>query len=175
MKINSTQNWFPIKCFENDGTILLKNNNIIKILEIEPINFELKTNFEKEVILNNYKTFLKNCNFDFQILIKSSKIELENNIKKLNNQNKIEKNNNISKLSNLYIKNILEKNNKNISSHKKYYLIISFFNYKKNNLKNEIDEKILKIKNSLLRCGNNINEIKNKKEIIKIINNYFNI
>ena len=61
--------------FEN-GIIKLKNNEYIKIIKIEPINYSLKSNFEKEAILNSFKNFLRICQFDMQIIIKSKKEDL---------------------------------------------------------------------------------------------------
>ena len=68
-EILTTQEWIPInKIFEN-GIIKLKNNKYVKIIKVIPINFNLKSNLEKEAILNSYKIFLKTCNFNIQILI----------------------------------------------------------------------------------------------------------
>ena len=51
-KVNSVQEWLPVdEILEND-IIKVKNKNYIKILKIIPINFELKSNLEKEAILN---------------------------------------------------------------------------------------------------------------------------
>ena len=44
--------------YEN-GIIKLKNNEYIKIIKIEPINYNLKSNFEKEAILNSFKNYKK--------------------------------------------------------------------------------------------------------------------
>ena len=55
------------------GFVKLKNNKIIKILKVNPINYNLKSDLEKESILNSYKIFLKTCNFNIQILIQSKK------------------------------------------------------------------------------------------------------
>mgnify|MGYP003319987460 CR=1 FL=1 len=63
------QDWLPIMEFYNDGIIKLKKGTFIKILKINPINYELKSDFEKKVILNSYKAFLKNTNFDIQIIV----------------------------------------------------------------------------------------------------------
>ena len=51
----------------------MKNNKYIKILKIIPINYNLKSDLEKNSILNSYQLFLKTCNFDIQILIQSTK------------------------------------------------------------------------------------------------------
>ena len=62
----TVQEWLPIEEIYNDGIIKLKNNKIIKILKINPINYNLKSELEKEAILNSYKIFLKTCNFNIQ-------------------------------------------------------------------------------------------------------------
>ena len=63
----------PIDYILENGIIKLKNNKYIKILKIIPINYNLKSDLEKAAILNSYKTFLKTCPFQMQILIQSSK------------------------------------------------------------------------------------------------------
>ena len=82
-KVNSVQEWLPVDEILENGVIKLKNKNYIKIVKIIPINFELKSNLEKEAILNSYKIFLKTCNFDIQILIQSNKKDLSNHISKI--------------------------------------------------------------------------------------------
>ena len=74
----------------------------IKIIKINPINFNLKSNLEKEAILNSYKIFLKTCKFNIQILIQSNKEDLSKHISKIKNKIKDEKEN-IKLLSNNYI------------------------------------------------------------------------
>ena len=74
-KSNSIQEWLPFERILKNGIIKLKNNSYIKIIKIYPINFNLKSELEKEAILNSYKIFLKTCDFNFQILIQSKKEE----------------------------------------------------------------------------------------------------
>ena len=69
----------------------MKNNSYIKIIEVKPINYNLKSNLEKEAILNSYKTFLKTCSFDIQIIVQSNKEDLSKNISIINNNLKSEK------------------------------------------------------------------------------------
>ena len=80
MKKITLQQWMPVKEILEKGIIKLKNKKYIKIIKILPINFNLKSNLEKESILNSYKVFLKTCNFNIQILIQSNKENLEKNI-----------------------------------------------------------------------------------------------
>ena len=157
------------------GIIKIEKNKYIKILKIIPINFNLKTQLEKETILNSYKIFLKTCNFDMQILIQSKKEDLSNHIENIQNISQKEKNKIIKKYSEEYIKFIKEKNNKNKSASKNIYLII------KNNSENleeniiqELNEKYFKIKECLIRCGNVVQEC-DKEEIKKILFSFFNL
>ena len=57
IKIKSIQKWIPIQKIIDKGIIKIEKNKYIKILKIIPINFNLKTQLEKESILNSYKIF----------------------------------------------------------------------------------------------------------------------
>ena len=160
------------KCL-NKGIIKIEKNKYIKIIKIIPINFNLKTQLEKESILNSYKIFLKTCNFDMQILIQSKKEDLSNHIENIQNISPKEKNKIIKKYSEEYIKFIKEKNNKNKSASKNIYLII------KNNSENleeniiqELNEKYFKIKELLSKCGNTIININSQCEVEKILEEF---
>ena len=173
-KINSIQKWIPIEKILEKGIIKLKKNKYIKILKVNPINFNLKTQMEKESILNSYKIFLKTCNFDIQILIQSKKEDLTNHIEKIKKFPKLEKNNFIKKYSENYINFIQEKNNQNKSSSKNIYIIIkNQIEKNEENIFQELNEKYLKLKEHLLRCGNLILECK-KDETKKILFSFFN-
>ena len=181
-KIQSVQDWLPIEELFYNGIIKLKNGKFVKVIKIIPINYELKSEFEKRAILNSYKAFLKNCNFEIQIIIQSNKEDISKNIKKIEKQVKKEKdlnNNFIVNISNLYSEYIKEKNKEKISSSKNFYIIInskkSQENQEKNIIEKELKEKYFKIKDSLSRCGNSVYEIKDKKEIEKIIKSFLKI
>lgn len=173
-KNNSIQEWLPFERILKNGIIKLKNNSYIKIIKIYPINFNLKSELEKEAILNSYKIFLKTCDFNFQILIQSKKEDLTNHIEKIKINSQNENNKFINNYLNEYINYIKEKNNLNKSASKNFYLIIK--NKTENNEENiiqELNEKYFKIKDNLLRCGNLIFEC-DKNEIKKILFSFFN-
>ena len=181
-KINSVQKWLPLKKILNNGIIMLKDFSYIKILKITPINYNLKSNLEKEAILNSYKIFLKTCNFDIQIFIQSIKKDLSNHILNLKKQN-LNQNNLIQELSEKYINYIQEINNKNKSASKNFYILIKESpNNKKDNydLENEkivinnLNEKYFKIKECLSRCENNVEEIYDKQETIELLQKIYN-
>ena len=159
----------------------MKNGDIIKILKIEPINYNLKSDLEKEAILNSYKLFLKTCNFNIQIIIQSSKQDLSEHIKQIEKNIQKKENKNIRILGKKYINYIKEINSSKRNSSKIFYLIISD-NLKKmentNNaeeiIKADLKEKYFKIKECLSRCGNGVIEISEKEELIEIIDSFFN-
>ena len=89
-KFETTQDWILIDKIFDNGIVKLKNSKFVKIMKVSPINFSLKSNLEKDAILNSYKIFLKTCNFDIQILIQSSKENLDKNIQIIKNNLEIE-------------------------------------------------------------------------------------
>ena len=181
MKQKSIQEWISIDNISDDGIIKLKNQKYVKIMKIVPINYNLKSDLEKNAILNSYKIFLKTCNFNIQILVQSKKEDLQYHISNIQK--------NIQKPQNQYLKSIAEEyleyiqkiNLSKKSSTKEFYIIIE--NEKNNEknfiqteeiIKNELREKFFKIKECLARCGNSVIEISNKKETIEVLYSFFN-
>ena len=175
----STQEWIAIKNIYSDGIIELNEGSYLKILEVVPINYNLKSDLEKEAILNSYKLFFKTCNFNIQILIQSNKEDLTHHISKIRK--------NISKKENKYLKNLAENyinyisqiNINKKSASKKFYIIIKNnpINKKEKNIeiiKQELKEKYLKIKECLSRCGNAVIAVEEKEEILKIFFSFLN-
>jgi hypothetical protein len=175
-KINRTQDWIPIEKILDNGIIKLKKNKYIKIINILPINFNLKSQLEKDSILNSYKIFLKTCNFNFQILIQSDKKDLSKNISKIKNNIKKDSENYLNNIAEEYIKYINELNSNKKSDSKNFYIIISNNNEENNEdvIIEELNENYFKIKECLSRCGNVVSDITNKNDIIKIFYSFFN-
>ncbi len=180
-QISSVQEWLPIKKILEKGIIQLKDNSYIKIIKIIPINYNLKSELEKEAILNSYKIFLKTCNFDIQILIQSNKENLSKNISNIKKQIEKEKNENIINLSKNYIEFIQKINKERKSSSKNFYIIIKnpYKNKKEKIIEDEIiiqdlNEKYFKIKECLSRCGNIAQEYDTKDEIVNILSSFLN-
>ena len=122
--IPSIQEWLPFERFLPKGCIKLKELSYVKIIKIMPINYNLKSNFEKEAILNSYKMFLKTCNFDIQILIQSNKEDLSKHISNIEENIKNENNLNLLNISKNYINFINEINSNKKSSSKNFFIII---------------------------------------------------
>ena len=171
-KIKSVQSWLPYDKILQNGIIKLKNNTLIKIVKIEPINYNLKSELEKEAILNSYKRLIKSCNFNLQILIQSKKEDLSKHIKIL------EQNNFYPEIKEKYIEYINFLNKEQKSSNKNFFIILSEKTQEEKNLQNiaiqNLQEKYFKIKELLARCGNVATEYTNEKETIRILYSFFN-
>ena len=166
-EIPSTQEWINIININENGIIIIKNK-IIKIIKVEPINYNLKSELEKQEILNNYKKLFNSINFNIQIIIHSKKQSLDKQIRLLKqNTENIE-------LIEKYINYIKEKNENKNSACKNFYIIFGEDTEEKIEVKiNKINEKYLKLKELLSRNENIIKEL-NKREVIELLNEYLN-
>ena len=179
IKEKTVQEWIPIRQILKEGIIEIENNIYIKILEVTPINYNLKSDLEKEAILNSFKIFFRTCQFDIQILIQSNKEDLTHHISRIKKYVSKKENKYLKNISENYIQYISNLNNNKKSSSKKFYIIIKnqTFNKKEKNIeiiKQELNEKYIKIKECLSRCGNKVNNIDKKEEILKIFFSYLN-
>ena len=175
----SAQEWLPINYIYSNGIIKINKNKYIKILKIIPINYNLKSDLEKNSILNSYKIFLKTCDFNIQILIQSNKEDLNNHISKIKKNISKKENKIFEKIANNYIDYINKINSERKSSSKDFYIIISGEIKDKNNqteeiLKKELTEKYFKIKECLSRSGNFISELSNKKDVENLLYYFLN-
>ena len=163
------------------GFVKLKNNKIIKILKISPINYNLKSDLEKEAILNSFRIFLKTCNFDIQILIQSSKEDLSSHIKNIQKNINKKENNYLQDIAKNYINYIQEINLTRKSASKNFYIILSNQINKKIDIlqseeiiKNDLKERYFKVKECLARSGNFVYELSNSKEVKKLFYSLLN-
>lgn len=143
----------------------------------------MKSNLEKQSILNSYKLFLKTCDFNIQILIQSKKENISKHFYNLKQISQKEENSKIKEITQKYINYLREKNDENKSSSKNFYIIIKYEsdinkeseeNLIQNLAINYLNECFFKIKDSLSRCGNIVYDINSKGETEKILNSFFN-
>jgi len=178
-EIKSVQEWLPFTQILDNGIIKMKDNSYIKIIKINPINFNLKSELEKESILNSYKIFLKTCNFNFQILIQSNREDLSKHNLNIQNQLILE-NEKIQNISKKYIQYINKLNINNKSSSKNYYIIIKYINQQQDNdsaeayALEELNNQYFKIKECLSRCGNLVKDVSQKEDIKNIMFSFLN-
>ena len=64
-----------------DGTIILKNGSLRRVIMVAGVNVELKSEEEQNLIINSFQNFLNTLNFSVQIVIHSRKMNIENYLK----------------------------------------------------------------------------------------------
>lgn len=72
----STQQFVDIEDIK-DGIIILKNGALRRVLMVSGINFELKSEEEKSIIIGAYQEFLNSLDFSIQIIIHSRKLNIK--------------------------------------------------------------------------------------------------
>lgn len=74
--LTSTQRFVPIAEIRND-TVLLKNGGLRAVLQVEALNFNLKSETEQKSIVAGYESFVNTLNFPLQIFVRSSKMNID--------------------------------------------------------------------------------------------------
>lgn len=141
--------------------IKLINNKLLCVLKVEPINFNLKSQAEQNIILESYKTFLKQCNFDFQIYVQTQKTNAEKHILEIRKCIKYESQ--IAEMAEDYINLIKEISERKGSISRKFFIIFE---------EKEDDSKISIVIDGLKACGNLVSKC-NKEEIVKLFKGCF--
>lgn len=72
----STQRYLPIAEIRND-TVLLKNGGIRAVIQVEALNFNLKSETEQQSIISGYGAFMNTLTFPIQISIRSIKTNID--------------------------------------------------------------------------------------------------
>ncbi len=72
----ATQRFLPVAEIRND-TLLLKNGGLRAVLEVEAMNFNLKSETEQQGIIAGYGAFVNTLNFPVQIVIRSSRTNID--------------------------------------------------------------------------------------------------
>lgn len=166
-KPGKVQDWFPIESFLEKGIIKLKDKSLIKIIKISPINYNLKSDLEKEVILTSYKNLFKSFNSNFQIVIQSKKEDLSKAINLLKISEEYEE------YKEKYIEYILKQNKNKKSSSKNFYIILKDVSEENEEVKiQNLSDLSIKLKDLLSRTGNTTTDLSTEDETIEIISSF---
>ena len=74
--LTSTQRFLPIGEIRND-TVLLKNGGLRSVIQVEALNFNLKSETEQQGIISGYESFVNTLSFPMQIVVRSSKLNID--------------------------------------------------------------------------------------------------
>jgi type IV secretory pathway VirB4 component len=75
-KMADIQRYIPFAEIRND-TVIMKNGGLRAVLRIEPLNFNLKSETEQQGIIAGYESFINTITFPLQIVIRSSRVNIE--------------------------------------------------------------------------------------------------
>lgn len=176
----TAKNWMPIQNVVN-GIVVLKNGTYVKILEVIPINFKLKSRTDKRFLILNYRSFLKACKFPMQISVQCKKADVEPHIKRIKTFLKTEKNENVKKMIKGYIKLVssLSHGSKGAIS-RRFFLIIPYVplpgvkNFEFRDVEKQLSDKHITIKEFLSKCGNEIIEQQDTEWVANVLYTYLN-
>ena len=157
------QDFIPIKKIR-DGIIETTDGRFVKILEIEPINFLLRSAAEQMDIIYSFAGWFKIANVKIQFKSITKKADSERHILMLKKDMADETNEETIKMSKAYIKLIHEiGGNEALTRH--FYLIFEYeppSNIQRSSSFNEIKASLTTAENNariyLARCGNNVIE-----------------
>lgn len=72
----ATQRFVPISEIRND-TVILKKGGLRAVLEVEALNFNLKSETEQQGIISGYESFINTLTFPLQIVVRSTKVNID--------------------------------------------------------------------------------------------------
>ena len=74
-----------------DGVLVLPGGKYRTVLEASSVNFELKSDDEQDVLIDNFQNFLNSLPYPIQILIRIREIDIDDYLDKLKQKSKNEK------------------------------------------------------------------------------------
>ncbi len=72
----SSQRFVPISEIRND-TVILKKGGMRAVIQVEALNFNLKSETEQQGIIAGYEAFINTLSFPLQIVIRSTKVNID--------------------------------------------------------------------------------------------------
>ena len=123
---DSTQKWLPIETVVN-GIIVLKDGRYIKILEILPVNFYLKSEVEQENIIYYFASYLKIAPDNMQIRVTTERANMEDYLKRHevfaeNEENELTRSMIYDEME--FVRGLSE----NVAIKKRFFIVIEFVN-----------------------------------------------
>ena len=160
---NYVQDYINVKEIRG-GIIITRDNRYVKILEVEPINFNLRTPIEKDSIIYNFAGWLKIANIRLQFKSITKKADTERHIQMLKKEMANESNEYTRELSRAYIKLIRDVGSKEALT-RRFFVIMEYEPFNGTQRTDDFNE-IYKVltsaamtaRKSLGRCGNKVVE-----------------
>ena len=121
----STQDHLPIEDIIDD-MVLLKDGSCASVMQVSSVNFDLLSEGEQTALVGAYGGILNSLNFPIQIIIKSTKKDVNSYLKRLVDVEKNQDNSLLKERVKYYKKFIEETVKKNDVLSKTFYVIVKF-------------------------------------------------
>lgn len=178
-KLSFTQDFIPIKNLEH-GIIETTDGRYIKILEIEPINFMLRSEEEQYEIICSFASWLKISPMHLQFKSITRKADSDKHIAMLRKEMETEESEQCKKLSEGYIRLIKDVGSREALT-RRFFLIFRYEELRRNENSNygQICSTLLTAEQNarayFMQCGNNILQPKDPDEATaEILYMFFN-
>ena len=178
-KLNFTQDFIPIKNLEH-GIIETTDGRYIKILEIEPINFMLRSEEEQYEIICSFASWLKISPVHLQFKSITRKADSDKHIAMLRKETETEESEQCKKLSEGYIRLIKDVGSREALT-RRFFLIFRYEELRRNENSDygQICSTLLTAEQNarayFMQCGNNILQPKDPDEATaEILYMFFN-
>lgn len=178
-KLSFTQDFIPIKNLEH-GIIETTDGRYIKILEIEPINFMLRSEEEQYEIICSFASWLKISPVHLQFKSITRKADSDKHIAMLRKEMETEESEQCKKLSEGYIRLIKDVGNREALT-RRFFLIFRYEELRRNENSDygQICSTLLTAEQNarayFMQCGNNILQPKDPDEATaEILYMFFN-
>ncbi|MBR0278239.1 MAG: ATP-binding protein [Clostridia bacterium] len=165
-----TESYLPIEKIEN-GVVFTKDGRYLKILEIEPINFLLRSAREQRNIIYSFVSFLKVAPIKMQFKVLTKKADLNTHIRQVQEEIQNETNEKCRMQQTDYIRFLKQIGSREAVS-RRFFLIYEYEPFVINR-KNDLNDMFstLKtveqsVKNYLFKCGNNVIEHSDEDEFL---------
>lgn len=178
-KLSFTQDFIPIKNLEH-GIIETADGRYIKILEVEPINFMLRSAEEQYAIISSFASWLKISPVHLQFKSITRKADSDKHIAMLRKEMDTEENEQCKKLSEGYIRLIKDVGSREALT-RRFFLIFRYEELRRNENSDygQICSTLLTAEQNarayFMQCGNNILQPKDPDEATaEILYMFFN-
>lgn len=172
---NSTQKWLPIEDI-HDGIVQLKDGRYIKILEVLPVNFYLKSEVERENIIFYFASYLKIAPDNMQIRVLTQRADIGDYLAKLDSLAESEYNDRCRNMimdEREFVRGLSE----NIAVKKRFFLIFEYSgkqlfdsrNGEFSEVKKALGDEAYKAQRYLSRCGLEVLNIRDDGFLIDLL------
>lgn len=176
-KLNNVQDFIPVKDIRY-GIIETVDGRFLKLLEIEPINFMLRSEDEQYSIITSFASWLKISPINIQFKSITRKADTDNHLKVLRQELHTERDEKCWKLGESYMNLIKDVGNKEALT-RRFFLIVQYESPRRNDDFNLVYATLQNVEQNarayFSQCGNSIVHFSNpNEEVSEILYTYFN-